>query len=123
MRTSLHRDLTTALKARDRVAVAALRSALAAIENAEAVAADPAAGTGGRAVAGNAHVAGAADGPGAGDVERRLLTGADLHAIVQGEVRERSAAAQQYDRIGRHDLAGRLRSEAEVLSRYLHPAG
>lgn len=40
VRTGLRRDLTTALKARDRVAIAALRSVLAAIENAEAPAID-----------------------------------------------------------------------------------
>ena len=40
MRASLRDDLKAALKARDRVATAALRSTLAAIDNAEAVPAD-----------------------------------------------------------------------------------
>jgi uncharacterized protein len=115
MRTRLRDGLTAALKARDRVAVGALRSALAAIDNAEAVPVErPPAG-----VAGNEHVAGAATGPGAAEAERRHLTAADLRSIVENEVRERSAAAQEYERNGRGDLAGRLRAEAEVLGRYL----
>jgi hypothetical protein len=45
MRTSLREGLKAALKARDRVAVAALRSALSAIDNAEAVPLDRPSGT------------------------------------------------------------------------------
>jgi uncharacterized protein YqeY len=54
-------------------------------------------------------------------VERRLLTEADLLSIVEKEVRERSDAAREYERLGRDDLAERLRAEAEVLSRHLKP--
>ncbi|GAB2982664.1 GatB/YqeY domain-containing protein [Amycolatopsis acidiphila] len=115
MRTSLRDDLTAALKARDRVAVTALRSALAAIDNAEAVPVDSASDS----VTGNEHVAGAATGLGAAEAERRHLTEADLPSIVENEVQERSAAAQQYGQLGREDLAERLRAEAVVLSRYL----
>lgn len=116
MRATLRADLTTALKARDPVAVAALRSALAAIENAEAVPLDRGAGGG---PVGNEHVAGAALGVGAAEAERRHLTDADLRAIVEREVRERLAAAQEYERGGRGDVAERLRAEVEVLGRYL----
>jgi uncharacterized protein len=115
MRPRLRDDLTAALKTRDRVAVAALRSALAAIANAEAVPVDRPSDS----AAGNEHVAGAASGLGAAEAERRHLTAADLRSIVEKEVRERSAAAQEYERNGRDDLAGRLRAEAEVLGRYL----
>lgn len=118
MRTSLRRDLTAALKARDRVAVTALRSALAAIENAEALPT----GHSSHRVVESEHIAGSAVGVGAADAERRHLAEADLHAIVEKEVHERSAAAGEYERTGRDDLAERLRSEAEVLSRYLRPA-
>ncbi len=53
-------------------------------------------------------------------VERRLLTTeADLRGIVEAEVARRSAAAIEYARLGRHDLAGRLRAEADLLRRYL----
>jgi uncharacterized protein YqeY len=115
MRTSLRADLKAALKDRNRVAVTALRSALAAIENAESVPADHPLDSS----TGNEHVAGAAAGLGAADAERRQLTEADQRAIVENEMRERSAAADEYEQIGRIDLAERLRAEAEVLRRYL----
>jgi uncharacterized protein len=115
MRASLRDDLKAALKARDRVAVTALRSALSAIDNAEAVPADHLLDS----TAGNEHVAGAAIGLGAAEAERRHLTEADLRSIVENEVRERSVAAEEYERLGRDDQAERLRAEAEVLSRYL----
>ncbi|EID55542.1 GatB/YqeY domain-containing protein [Saccharomonospora xinjiangensis] len=120
MRAALRQHLTTALKARDRVALAALRSALGAIDNAEAVPIDsapidsaPVAGLGGE------HVAGAASGVGATETERRELTDTQLREIVENEVRERTAAADEYERLGRADHAERLRAEAEVLTRHL----
>lgn len=117
MRASLRDELKAALEARDHIAIAALRSALAAIDNAEAVAAHhPVTGT-----AGNEHVAGSAIGVGAAEAERRHLTEADLRSIVENEVRERSVAAKEYDQAGRGDLAERLRAEAEVLSRHSRP--
>ncbi|HEX3785163.1 MAG TPA: GatB/YqeY domain-containing protein [Pseudonocardiaceae bacterium] len=122
MRASLHADLTAALKARDRVAVAALRSALAAIDNAEAVPVDPpvAGATGSAHRTGNEHVAGSAAGLGAAEAQRRHLTEADLRSIVEKEIWERSVAVREYERLGRDDLAERLRAESEVLSRYLN---
>jgi hypothetical protein len=60
--------LRTALKARDATAVSALRSALSAISNAEAIDPVPAASTG------HPHIAGAAGGLGAGEAPRRHLT-------------------------------------------------
>jgi uncharacterized protein YqeY len=116
MRTDLRRDLTAALKARDRVAIAALRSALAAIDNAEAVPVDQSVHS-----TESEHVAGAV-GLGGAEVQRRQLTDTDLQAIVQNEVRERSVAARAYENADRHDLAERLRAEAEVLSRHLPTA-
>jgi uncharacterized protein len=119
VRTGLRRDLTTALKARDRVAIAALRSALAAIENAEAPAIDQ---SGSKAVQ-SEHLAGSVVGAGAAEVQRRQLTESELRAIVEAEVHERLVAAAGYERTGRDDLAQRLRSEVDVLSRYLNQPG
>jgi hypothetical protein len=98
------------MKARDQQTVAALRSALAAIDNAEAVEvtstpppAQPGppperegAGTPESAtpVAGAGSVAGAVIGVGAGEVERRSLTVGEMEAIVQREVAERRTAAR-----------------------------
>ncbi|KAA0023632.1 GatB/YqeY domain-containing protein [Antrihabitans cavernicola] len=115
MRTELRRDLTTAMKAKDRTAVAALRSALAAIDNAEAVPSDSldAVATDGE------HVAGAHVGLGAADVARRVLTDGDVRSIIESEVHERDAAAEKYEAMDRADDALRLRSEGDVLRRYL----
>ncbi len=103
------------MKRRDTVAVAALRSALAEIANAEAVdlagTATPA-----RAMASaSEHVAGAAVGLGAAEVERRVLTEAETIAIVVADAAERERAADEYDRAGRAADAARLRAEAAVL--------
>jgi uncharacterized protein YqeY len=117
VRTSLRRDLTAALKAQNRVAIAALRSALAAIENAEAPAADQV----GLTTAASEHIAGSVVGLGAAEMPRRQLTESDLRAIVEAEVQQRLVAATGYEQVGRHDLAQRLRSEGDVLSRYLPP--
>lgn len=106
------------MKARDLVAVAALRSALAAIENAEAsdLIGDP------QQVATSEYVAGSTVGLGATDVTRRVLRDSDVHAIVQAQVAERSVAAEKYDELGRPDHAGRLRAEADVLRQYSGPS-
>jgi uncharacterized protein YqeY len=104
--------LPPALKARDRVAVAALRSALAAIDNAQAVEAPPAPPFGG-------VVAGAVTGLGAGEAPRRELSEDDIVAIVRAEVADRLAAAADYERAARFDAAARLTAEAGVLAALL----
>ena len=114
VRTRMRRGLTAAMKARDRRAVAALRSTLAAIDNAEAVDATQA------PPAREGEIAGAALGVGAAEVERRTLTAAETEAIVRREVAERETAAQAYERAGQSPHADRLRDEAELLSAYLH---
>ena len=118
MRAELRKDLTAALKARDHVAIGALRSALAAIDNAEAVSVDSPIDN----PIGNTHVAKAALGLGAAEVERRHLTEADVRAIIQNEIQERLLAAEQYNKLGRTDLVERLRDEVEVLNRYVESA-
>ncbi|HZE41383.1 MAG TPA: GatB/YqeY domain-containing protein [Stackebrandtia sp.] len=114
MLTRLRDDLKTAMKSRDRLAVSVLRSALAAIANAEAVGVTETV-----ASHGSEHVAGAALGVGAAEAERRRLTEADIRGIVAAEVAERTTAADEYDKHDRPDDARKLRAEAEVLGRYL----
>ncbi|MGZ5290643.1 MAG: GatB/YqeY domain-containing protein [Actinomycetota bacterium] len=111
--TRLRDDLTAALKARDPVTVAALRSALTALDNAGAVEV-PAS-----RVEGTEHIAGATAGVGSTDIARRVLTESDVTAILRSQIEEHSRAASEYARIGRDDIAERLRSEAEVLAAYL----
>jgi hypothetical protein len=110
IRTRLRRALGVALKARDAGAVSALRSAMSAIGNAEAV--DPA---GRPAGTGSTHFAGTVAGVGAGEARRRLLTEADADAIVRQEAAEREAAAGEYDRGGRAAEAARLREGVRAL--------
>ena len=107
------RILTAALRARDGVAVSALRSALAAIENAGAV--DPAQAP----QADSGPIAGAVAGLGAGEVPRRSLGPDELRALVGAEVEHRRTAAREYAELGRPDQAERLRAEADVLAVYL----
>jgi hemoglobin len=103
------------MKARDAVSTSALRSTLGAIDNAEAVAPEP------DIVAPIAEgpIAGAVRGLGAGELPRRMLTDADIAAIVQAEIEERIAEAETYGELGRTDEADRLRVEADVLRREL----
>ena len=116
----LRAALTAALGSGDRVAAAAVRSALAAVGNAEAVDlaqgghADPAMGAG-------EHFAGARAGLGAGEVPRKRLTDADITQIVRGEIDDRRSAAAEYDRLGHGGQAERLRREADVLAAVLGP--
>ena len=111
IRTRLRRALGAALKARNATATSALRSALSAIANAEAV--DP--GPGRPAGAGSAHVAGAVAGLGAGEAERRHLSEADVAAIVRAEAAERETAAAEYERSGYAEAAAGLRDGNQAL--------
>ena len=96
--------LAEALRARDMIAVSALRSALGAIGNAEAV--EPGAAT--PAGPGSPHVAGAVAGLGSAEAERRRLSAAEIEQIVRGEAGEREGAARDYERAGHADRAGRF---------------
>ena len=106
-------DLTAAMKAQNTLVVGALRSALAAIDNAEAIDAslapppDP------------GPIAGAVKGLRASEVGRRELADADISHIVQAEISEGRAVADDYAARGRLDQAARLRAEADVLAQYV----
>lgn len=106
-------DLTAAMKAQNKPVVGALRSALAAIENAEAIdgslAPSPDPGP----------IAGAVQGLHAAEVRRRDLAEADILHIVRAEISERRAAADDYAALGRLGHAARLRAEADVLAQYV----
>lgn len=147
IRARMRRGLVTAMKARDQQAVAALRSTLARIDNAEAV--DPetfdgdelddelfdaelfdadgpddeAVGAGPARPRGVGHpaVAGSVLGVGAAEMDRRVLTPEDVAAIVRDDVEEREIAADVLERVGRPDQAERLRAQAKLLTAYLDP--
>ena len=115
LRERLRGALPAAVKARDRLAVTALRSALAAIDNAEAV--DPRTPTG--VGEGHPELAGTVAGVGATEVERRRLSQAGMEEIVRAEIADREAAAVDYERAGQLEHAERLRGEARILAAYL----
>ncbi len=115
VRTRLRAALKTAMKERDRAATAALRSTLAALDNAEAV--DPAGA--GLAQVEHERIAGTVGGLGAGEVPRATLDEQAARAVVAAEVAERRAAADDYDRVGEAERAHELRGEAELLARLL----
>jgi uncharacterized protein YqeY len=113
LRQQLRAALSVAIKARDRVAVSALRSTLGAIENAEAVDRP-----GGNAPGSSLAIEQIAVGVGATEVERRVLTEDDVRGIVRAELAEREDAAGTYELVGRDEHAERLRAEIRVLALY-----
>jgi uncharacterized protein YqeY len=131
IRVRMRRGLVDAMKARDQQAVAALRSTLARIDNAEAVDAEavdadadgldaePALYSG----EGHPAVAGSVLGVGAAEVDRRVLTPEEMAALVRDDVEEREIAAEVLVRVGRPDQAERLRAQAKLLTTYLTPPG
>jgi uncharacterized protein len=102
--------LRAAMKAKDTLAVSALRSVLAAIGNAEAVPPQERASPGG-----SQHVAGGAAGLGAAEAERRRLRRDETAGIVRDEISDRQAAARQYEAAGHPERAARLRREAQAI--------
>lgn len=115
VRQRLRDDLKRAIKAQDQLAVRALRTALGAIDNAEAV------GTASERISimQSEHVAGAAAGAYSADVPRRELSEAEVALIVRQQVEDRRRAAAQYEQLGRAEESDRLAREAELLDSYL----
>lgn len=116
MQDLLRHDLLAAMKARDAAAVAALRSALAVLENAGAV---PVAGAPAGPRPGSAHIAGAAVGVGATEALRRDLDVVEMLGLLAAERDRLTDAARHAETAGRADVAERCRAEAAVLGRYL----
>lgn len=99
LRDALRTDLMSAMKSRDTDAVAALRTAIAAIDNAESV-----------------DTTGLTD----TEVPRRVLTATDVRDILAGHVRDYLADADGYDAVAQRAAAQQLRRQADVVGRYLH---
>jgi uncharacterized protein len=112
LRAALRQGLITAMKARDSDTVAALRTAMAAIDNAEAVPA-PA------PLPGSARIAGARSGAGSTEAARRVLTGGELDGILRAQVAGRLQESGRYEALGQADAAGRLRRQAAAIEPYL----
>jgi hypothetical protein len=113
LRAALRRGLVAALKARDAEALAALRTAIAAIDNAEAI---PATDT--QAPLTSADIAGASSGVGSTEAVRQSLSVGQLRDIVSEQIVEYAREADRYDLLGQPDAAQRLRHRARILAAY-----
>jgi uncharacterized protein YqeY len=103
------------MKDKDAVAVRALRSALAAIGNAEAVDA--------ATVPTALSTESSLTGVGTAEVARRALSYEQIVDIMRAAVGEHQAAAEQYDSLGQPERAAARRAEASVLAAYLSTQG
>jgi uncharacterized protein YqeY len=118
MEARLRDALTAARKARDATAVSALRSAIAAIDNAGAVDIQAP----GPVVEGGSRIVGTVGALGTGEAARRELGPDDVRALLESEVEARHAAARTYEEHGRDDRAATLREEASVIASLLSSA-
>ena len=118
LRSVLRSRLTTAMRERDRAAASVLRTAVAAIENAEAVPVDD-----GRTVATSADVAGAAVGLGVTEAERRRLDDATERSLVVAEVRSLVEAEAAYAAAGDRERARDAAAGAALLRAVLDESG
>jgi uncharacterized protein len=116
LRQRLRQALVVAMKGRDSLAIAALRTTLGAIDNAEAVDIPE------RPIPMGGPIAGAVVGHGAGEAPRREISDRQIRALVEGEVADRESAAGDYEGLGRHGEATRLRAESAVLIALLRNA-
>lgn len=107
LRTRLRSALLDARRARDKNATSAVRTVLAALENAEAVPVDsaPAAGA----------IEDAVRGVGQTDAPRRILTEPDEIAILEAEIASLGEAVATYDVVA-PDRAAAARTAIKVLA-------
>lgn len=99
-------DLSAAIRARDVVQVKAIRSALSAISNAEAVDATSAASV-------------SCPPAGSTEVHRRHLSETDIAMILLDEIEELNRSADEFRALGQIAVADGLAAQAAILARYL----
>ncbi len=116
VRPELKTRLTSAMRERDRAVASAIRSALAALDNAEAV---PIASVAGPAEGASEHVATAHVGVGSSDAPRRELSDTEERDVLSDEVAELRSAAQELESHGSNDRAEDLRRAAHVIAEAL----
>ena len=109
LRQKMKIDLMNAMKAREQLKVATLRSVLAALDNAEAVPAVERPRL-------TAPVIGQSQ-----EVPRRVLSEEDIRTIIQREADERNAASTEYARLGQAEESARLQAAAALIATYLRP--
>lgn len=99
IKTRMRADLLAAMKDKRSAEVRTIRALIAAIDNAEAppISADN----------------------NSTEVERLLLSDADVRDVLMNELNERETAASELERLGETERAGAVRTEALVTRRYL----
>ena len=112
----MRRDLSEALRSKDRAVARVLRDALSAIANAEAQPDLDETLTRQRS---EGAIAGAVTGLAASEVARRTLDDQDIRNILEAELAEFLAAVDQFEAQGAKDQVERLRADAAILRRYL----
>jgi len=117
IRERLRAGLKVAMQDRDKASTGAIRSALGAIDNAEAV--DTTVAT--DRIDGDARIAGAVAGAGSTEVRRRTLTDDEVADVLRAEIVDRLDAATEYDAAGPAGVerAALLRAEAATLERFI----
>lgn len=107
IRTQLQAELRHAIQARDLATVATLRTLLGEIDNAEAVPLPE----------------GFQAQPGVNnDVPRKVLSEAEIQAILSTEREQRLQYAATYASLGQTKEAARLQAEAALIERFLSPS-
>jgi len=106
MKARMRGDLVDAIKGRRAEEIALLRSLLAAIDNAEA----PAVGSLPQPISG-----------GSSEIERLVLTAAELQAVLLEEIRARERAAAELASLGHLERADALLGQAASAKRYVAP--
>jgi hypothetical protein len=102
----LRADLSAAMRERDRARVTVLRTALAAIANAEAPAVET-------------HSLPSVAAAGSTEVARLELTDDDRRRILRAQIADRHDTVDQYEHNGRDAEPAVLRSEIRILTSYL----
>ncbi len=117
IRDRLRNGLKVAMKERDMATVRVVRSALGAIDNAEAVDATVAP----QQIDDESPIAGAVAGAGSTEIRRRTLTDAEIADVLRAEIADRTDAAEEYDATGPAgaERAEVLRAEAATLDTFL----
>lgn len=109
MKARLRADLGSAMKAGRKDEAGVIRELIAALDNAEAV---PARVEQASLVRHDFH-------RGSAEAERRVLGSDAVRQLFLDDVEKREKAAEEFDRLGRPDAAGKLRAEAQFARRYL----
>jgi uncharacterized protein YqeY len=103
VRERLQADLRVAMRERDRTRVSVLRTAMAALANAEAI---------------EARDVAVLKGLYAAEAERRQLSEDDVRAVLEGVRDDLLVAADEIRRLGRKADAERLREQAAIVEGY-----